>query len=179
MGANLDRLMKSYGVSTPTVASYTGAAAPAQLAADATPEQQGANAAGLARYKADQDAYNKYTADYKNRITSTDLYSSPYMNILPKAQQKTSYDAVLTSPDYSTVVSPITDVKNIKTAPDYDALVKSAYAGVGRSGIGSGANNIDQAGYDYWANQLKTGAISPADFNAVFSSSVKDYVAKD
>lgn len=179
MGANLDRLMKSYGVSTPSVAGYSGHANPAALAADATPEQQGANAADLARYKADQDAYNKYAADYKNRITSTDLYSSPYMNILPKAQQKTSSDAVLTSPDYSTIVSPITDVKNIKTTPDYDALVKSAYAGVGRSGIGAGANNIDQAGYDYWLGQLKNGVISPSDFNSVFSSSVKDYVTKN
>lgn len=179
MGANLDRLMKSYGVSTPTVSGYSGVAAPAALAAGATAEEKGTYASALAKYKNELDAYDRYVGDYKNRIATTDLYSSPYLNILPKSEQKYQTGNTITTPDYSALASPVTDINNIRTTPDYDSLVKAAYAGVGRSGIGSEGKNIDQAGYDYWSNQLKNNAISPADFKSTFSSSAKDYVAKN
>jgi hypothetical protein len=179
MGANLDRLMKSYGVSTPTVSGYSGVAAPAALAAGATAEEKGTYASALAKYKNELDAYDRYAGDYKNRIATTDLYSSPYLNILPKSEQKYQTGNTITTPDYSALASPVTDINNIRTTPDYDSLVKAAYAGVGRSGIGSEGKNIDQAGYDYWSNQLKNNAISPADFKSTFSSSAKDYVAKN
>lgn len=179
MGANLDRLMKSYGISTPTVSGYSGVAAPAALAAGATAGEQGTYASALAKYKNEQDAYDRYVGDYKNRIATTDLYSSPYLNILPKSEQKYQTGNTITTPDYSALASPVTDINNTRTTPDYDSLVKAAYAGVGRSGIGSEGKNIDQAGYDYWSNQLKNNAISPADFKSTFSSSAKDYVAKN
>ena len=179
MGANLDRLMKSYGISTPTVSGYSGVAAPAALAAGATAGEQGTYASALAKYKHEQDAYDRYVGDYKNRIATTDLYSSPYLNILPKSEQKYQTGNTITTPDYSALASPVTDINNTRTTPDYDSLVKAAYAGVGRSGIGSEGKNIDQAGYDYWSNQLKNNAISPADFKSTFSSSAKDYVAKN
>jgi len=179
MGANLDRLMKSYGVSTPTISGYSGVAAPAALAAGATAGEQGTYASALAKYKNELDAYDRYAGDYKNRIATTDLYSSPYLNILPKSEQKYQTGNTITTPDYSALASPVTDINNTRTTPDYDSLVKAAYAGVGRSGIGSEGKNIDQAGYDYWSNQLKNNAISPADFKSTFSSSARDYVAKN
>lgn len=62
-------------------------------------------------------------------------------------------------------------------APDYDAMVKQAYAGIGRSGMGSDPSNIDQAGLDYWKGQLQSGAIAPEDFNNQFNQSVQSFVA--
>jgi hypothetical protein len=62
------------------------------------------------------------------------------------------------------------------SAPTIDQMVTSAYASIGRAGLGSSANNIDQAGFNYWSTQLATGAISPADFSNSFSSAVSEYI---
>jgi len=64
------------------------------------------------------------------------------------------------------------------TPPDYGAIVKQAYGNIGRSGIGTDVKNIDQAGYDFWTNALKTGAISTNDFNNRFGSAVNEYFTK-
>ena len=178
MGANLDRLMQSYGISTPVMSSYSGTA-PTAVAADATPEQQGAYQGALAKYNAEKEAYNKYAADYKNRIMSTDLYSSPAMNILPQAQQKAQWSSNLTTPDYSKVQVPKTDFGQPGAVPDYASMVNSAYAGLGRKGIGTEVSNIDQAGYDYWTGKLKSGEIAPANFHETFMGGAKDYMGSN
>jgi hypothetical protein len=175
MGANLNRLMSSYGVSTPTISRYSGTA-PTAVAADATPEQQGVYQGALAKYNAEKEAHSKYAADYKNRVMSTDLYSSPAMNILPQAQQKAQWSSNLTTPDYSKVQVPKTDVGQPGAAPDYASMVNSAYAGLGRKGIGTEVSNIDQAGYDYWTGKLKSGEIAPANFHETFMGGAKDYM---
>lgn len=64
------------------------------------------------------------------------------------------------------------------TPPDYGAIVNQAYGNIGRSGIGTDVKNIDQAGYDFWTNALKTGAISTNDFNNRFGSAVNEYFTK-
>jgi hypothetical protein len=60
---------------------------------------------------------------------------------------------------------------NIKTVTD-------AYAGIGRAGIGTEADQIDQGGYDYWLNELSSGRISSADFNKMFNKTVGSYIAE-
>jgi hypothetical protein len=60
--------------------------------------------------------------------------------------------------------------------PDYEQIVRNAYGSIGRTGIGSGASNIDQAGLDYWINTLKTGASTPEAFNRNFQTAVADYI---
>lgn len=57
-----------------------------------------------------------------------------------------------------------------------DYLVRSAYDDIGRSGIGADVGQIDQSGYDYWTNELKSGATAPSDLGRVFSSSVNEYI---
>lgn len=61
-------------------------------------------------------------------------------------------------------------------APDYEQMVRDAYAGIGRTGIGEEAANIDQAGYDNWVNALKTGAVNPDDLSKTFKGAVADYL---
>jgi hypothetical protein len=55
------------------------------------------------------------------------------------------------------------------------SMVDSAYAGIGRYGSGSGVNQVDQAGRQYWNNQLSSGAVAPQDFNRSFNSAVQQY----
>jgi hypothetical protein len=64
-----------------------------------------------------------------------------------------------------------------KQNAQYENLINKAYGGIGRSGIGSSVYNIDQTGHDYWLNQLKSGAISPDQFNSAFNKNVGDYVS--
>jgi hypothetical protein len=64
------------------------------------------------------------------------------------------------------------------TPPDYGAIVNKAYENIGRSGIGTDVKNIDQGGYDFWTNALKTGAVTADDFNKQFGSAVNKYATQ-
>ena len=55
-------------------------------------------------------------------------------------------------------------------------LVKDAYAKIGRTGMGTGVKQIDQAGMDYWKNALATGAVTKDQFNEQFMNAVNSYV---
>lgn len=54
----------------------------------------------------------------------------------------------------------------------YDDMIKAAYGSIGRTGMGTAANQIDTEGYNYWLNALNTGAITPTQFNAKFNEAV-------
>jgi len=188
MGANLDRLMKSYGVSTPTVSAYSGVAAPAALAAGATAREQGAYQGALTKYNAQKAAYNQYAGEYRNRINNTDLYSSPYLNILPPNQRIniSQFIEPLTTPNYSGITGSMANLSDtttvdptVYTNPDYNSMVNAAYGSLGRTGIGTSASNIDQPGYDYWTGQLRSGAISPNDFTNKFKIGANAYIGQN
>jgi len=55
-----------------------------------------------------------------------------------------------------------------------DYVVRNAYENIGRTGIGTDPNQIDQQGYDYWTNQLRTGALDTGNFNEAFTNSVNE-----
>ena len=59
----------------------------------------------------------------------------------------------------------------------YDQLIRNAYGQIGRKDIGTAANTIDQGGYDYWMDKLKSGNLSPEQFNAQFTEGAKAYNA--
>jgi lysophospholipase L1-like esterase len=61
-------------------------------------------------------------------------------------------------------------------ATSYKDIVEGAYGSIGRTGIGSAAGQIDQEGYDFWLNALKTGAVTPAQLFANFNKSVAETV---
>jgi len=56
--------------------------------------------------------------------------------------------------------------------PQYADPVKAAYANIGRyGGFGSNVTDVDNPGYNYWMNQLSTGAVKPGDINqAVYNA---------
>ncbi len=51
----------------------------------------------------------------------------------------------------------------------YRQLVLDAYANIGRRGIGTAANQADQAGVDFWTNALINGTLTPDTFGASFN----------
>lgn len=62
-------------------------------------------------------------------------------------------------------------VSVLSTFGSIEATVKNAYAQIGRSGIGTAANQIDQGGFDYWKGQLASGAVRQEDFLQTFLAS--------
>jgi hypothetical protein len=61
----------------------------------------------------------------------------------------------------------------------YRQLVLDAYANIGRRGIGTAANQADQAGVDFWTNALINGTLTPDTFGASFNKAVNAYVAQN
>ncbi|MDB4277931.1 hypothetical protein N9895_02705, partial [Gammaproteobacteria bacterium] len=66
---------------------------------------------------------------------------------------------------------------NAQTEANMQAVL-DAYGGVGRKGIGSTANTIDQQGYDFWLNALNNGTLTKDDLNKQFGSAVNKYVTQ-
>jgi len=59
------------------------------------------------------------------------------------------------------------------------ALVEAQYATIGRTGVGTGAAQIDQAGLQGWKDALVRGDLSAADLGSRFSTAVTDYMAQN
>ena len=172
MGANLNRLMQSYGVYTPTVSPYSGVDTPDALKAGATAGERGTYQGSLADYAAQQDAFKGYERDYRNRIATTDLYTNPG-----------PASTFLSTPNYSGIRGMRANLSDTTSAdttdytnPNFDSMINDAYRSLGRVGIGTDTGNIDQTGYDYWMNQLRTGAIAPRDFKNQFKIATNDYI---
>lgn len=55
------------------------------------------------------------------------------------------------------------------------SLVDSAYAGIGRFGAGTGTDQVDPGGRQFWNNALTSGTVSPQNFNQSFNNVVQDY----
>ena len=67
----------------------------------------------------------------------------------------------------------------VDNAARYRQLVLDAYANIGRRGIGTAANQADQAGVDFWTNALINGTLTPDTFGASFNKAVNAYVAQN
>ena len=98
MGAELDRLMKLYGVGSATIAPYGGISKPTDTtAADYQTK--------LDQYNVEKPAYDKYVTDYKNRIASTPMY----------AQQQ--YRAALAPDTYENYVKSVSPTPEVYIGP--------------------------------------------------------------
>ncbi len=69
----------------------------------------------------------------------------------------------------------LTTIKATVGDPYYVALVLTAYAALGRTGMGIGADQIDSAGYEYWMSILQSGQAQPEDFLAGFFHSAQTF----
>jgi hypothetical protein len=85
------------------------------------------------------------------------------------------------------------NIKQKFVDPELEARVRNAYAAIGRTGgvvptlempkkggpTADTYKNVTQGEYDYWANQLKQGKISPADFQNAFLTKASTAPATD
>jgi hypothetical protein len=58
--------------------------------------------------------------------------------------------------------------------PQYAQNVTDAYKSIGRTGFGTTPGSIDNPGYNYWMNQLSTGAFDPKNLNSTFAQAAAD-----
>jgi len=65
------------------------------------------------------------------------------------------------------------------SADDARSLIEAQYATIGRSGVGTGANQIDEAGLNAWTNALVSGEFKPEDLSSRFGTAVTDYMAQN
>jgi hypothetical protein len=65
------------------------------------------------------------------------------------------------------------------SADQAQKLIEAQYATIGRSGVGAGANQIDQSGLQGWTDALVRGDFRPEDLSSRFSSAVTDYMAQN
>ena len=65
------------------------------------------------------------------------------------------------------------------SADDARGLIEAQYATIGRSGVGTGANQIDEAGFNAWTNALVSGEFKPEDLSSRFGTAVTDYMAQN
>jgi hypothetical protein len=61
------------------------------------------------------------------------------------------------------------------TASPNMQLVLDAYKTLGRTGVGTGSNQVDQGGLNYWLGEIDSGRLKPADFNKTFYKTVGNY----
>ena len=64
--------------------------------------------------------------------------------------------------------------KTATLAPNV-GIVNQAYETLGRTGVGTATNQIDQAGQNYFLDKLASGELTPSTFNTEFYKTVGDY----
>lgn len=76
---------------------------------------------------------------------------------------------------HSIIDSILSAVNAYGTDIDIATEVLTAYAAIGRIGIGTASQSVDEGGYLYWVGQIKTGATTLESFMLSFMSSVKNF----
>ena len=107
MGYELDRLMKQYGVGTPSIAAYAGTAKPTDTTATNFQAQ-------MDQYNIDKPAYDKYVQDYKSNMANTPMYS--------QAQFKNSYSPEFYAKYAATVAPDPSLYTNLKAGENIPTL---------------------------------------------------------
>lgn len=106
---------------------------------------------------------------------SGQLYSPGIKTTMPVTERKTAANKppVLNQTDVENYLPyVIEDVNTYLGDQSAQNLVKQAYENIGREGIGTSPNQIDQQGYDYWVNEIESGNLDPVEFNQAFNNSV-------
>jgi hypothetical protein len=130
----------------------------------------------LAAYnQGQQQAYVASAAPVSNQQITSYLQANPGMADTQIASAMQTYGVTPQQMAEATGVSlpevqSRYDVANTQNQ-GIQSLVNQAYANIGRTGIGTGASNVDQKGYNYWTGQLQSGAMTPEQFQRAFSYS--------
>ena len=127
------------------------------------------------------DPYTQYVNNYQAQQIPTGFSGNAYLAANPDvAAAYQTAPGGLNVDDFAKLHYSTYGINEGRTADAnaiYNKLVTDAYGSTqGRTGIGTDISNIDQAGLDYWKNQLASGAIKPQDFGGVFGNAVNQYM---
>ena len=92
MGYNLNRLMRQYGLATPTMAQYTGEMGPDVETIDEETGETITTPGTVTFDPAKQAAFDDYQAQYQFRLGNRPMYASPQFRTTPAQQQPQTYE---------------------------------------------------------------------------------------
>lgn len=170
MGYELEKLKNLYGLSSP-VSNYTGSSmpsAPAALGSNPTPaEQQKYNASietynkAMPNYLADQDAYQKYMQDRRQRLFNTSMYAPAQPRLTLSAPMYSNY-----SPNAQ---APVT--QNSIAAPSLAGRMGFSHGGsVQKFGVGGIYDDDTSDGTT--DDTVTSGSVDPASYNSLLQPDV-------
>jgi hypothetical protein len=186
----LEQAIRDYVATNPSPAELAAAMSQYGVSAEQISQATGYTPAEVNNYIAPAEEID-YAAQQRE-----DVYTpvAPPPPEPPPVQNYTSYETE-SGTVYEPVYTPPTPPAPVKSEPvqqaqtsasaptqavsdsQADALVREAYASIGRTGVGNDVSQIDPAGYENFANLLKTGAVKPEDFATVFQGAADRYMA--
>ena len=107
---------------------------------------------------------------------SKPIYDPNYADNITGYQQSSQFYQPIYKPQYANyaTTNPL-GVSQYGTPMTPESLVDSAYAGVGRFGVGSGTDQMDAVDRQNHINAFQTGQYTPQNFFQKFNTSVQDY----
>jgi len=162
MGYNLNRLMRQYGLASPTMAQYTGEMGPdVDIIDEETGEVTGTTPGTLTFDPAKQAEFDDYQDQYQFRLSNRPMYESSQFRTTPAQEQPQTYEDMFTmylgrSPgDGETNRGPVSDAQRNQFLRTYE----NEFANLGINNTG---NQLvaDQIG-NYYGNILRN-----PDFNS-------------
>ena len=107
---------------------------------------------------------------------SKPIYDPNYADNITGYQQSSQFYQPIYQPQYNNYATTNRlGVSQYGTPMTPGSLVDSAYAGIGRFGAGTGTDQVDPGGRQFWNNALTSGTVSPQNFNQSFNNVVQDY----
>jgi len=112
-----------------------------------------------------------------NQIVDEARAQNPALAAQIDAQRATTLPVTRPVTPVTPVTRPVTPA--VDNSALYRNLVTQAYGGIGRKGFGTGTNQIDQSGYDFFLNALQNGTLTPDNFQSSFNRIVGQYVTEN
>jgi len=114
-----------------------------------------------------------------NQIVDEARAQNPTLAAQIDAQRATTTGGTTTGGTTTTTGGAVTGGGAVDNSALYRNLVTQAYGGIGRTGFGTGTNQIDQSGFDFWLNALQSGTLTPETFGSSFNRAVGQYVTEN
>jgi len=114
-----------------------------------------------------------------NQIVDEARAQNPTLAAQIDAQRATTTGGTTTGGTTTTTGGAVTGGGAVDNSALYRNLVTQAYGGIGRKGFGTGTNQIDQSGFDFWLNALQSGTLTPETFGSSFNRAVGQYVTEN
>jgi hypothetical protein len=144
-------------------------------------EAEAATAAAKAKADAEKSAAASrvLTPEQRQANIARDLALSQTRGARPSGQDSQFYQPAYQSQYANYATTNPLGVSQYGTPMTIQSLVDSAYAGIGRFGVGTGTDQMDAGGRQNHINAFQTGEYTPDNFFQKFANSVRDYQTRN